>query len=281
MIINRALDITPLGHLPGYGLLGRVAIERAGPGYRRDVLRRARSNGILQITLDGCGWCRVGDGPEHRVPVGSAMVFHTQMHRSLVYGLPAGGMWEFLYADLDGESARSCIADIVNVRGHVVPLMASHPAVRVCAKLLPSMPLAHRTMPAAESARLASGLLIALAESVAGTVDPLVDAAMTWLRTRLCRQVSIAECAAAHGMTREHLTRLFARQAGEGPAAWLTRQRLAHARVLLLEPEVRIAAVARACGFASPAHFSAVFRGHIGNSPLTWRRQLGPAAVAS
>lgn len=273
MISDRALDITPLGALPGFCLLTRVATERAGRGYLRDVARRARSNGIMQLTLAGCGWCRSGGGTPLPVPVGTAMVFHTRLHQELVYGMPEGGTWDFLYTDLDGEAARGCLGDLVAQHGHVIPLDPAHPAVRACAALLPRQPLAHRSMPAVESARLGGNLLLALAEGIAVGEDALVVAAMAWLRGRLGRQVAIEACAAALGVSREHLTRRFARHTGDSPARWLVRQRLAHACVLLAAPDARVEQVAGACGFATPAHFAAVFRSRFGLSPLAWRRQ--------
>lgn len=267
MIADRALDITPLGALPGYCQLGRVAVEAARTGYLRDVVHRQRSNGIVQLTLAGCGWCRSGDGPEVAVPVGTAMVFHTRLHRDLVYGVPAGGRWEFLYTDLDGSAARDALADIVSARGHVVPLLADHPAIQACARLLPREPLAHRTMPAAEAARLGTGVLLALAECTATPGDPLVLAAMDWMRAHLDRPVAVAACASALRVSREHLTRRFAALAGDSPARWLLRQRIARARAMLAAPGSTVAAVARACGFASPAHFAAVFRAQTGTRP--------------
>ncbi len=267
MIYDRALDITPLGALPGFCLLGRVAVERARPGYRRNVAHRGRSNGIVQITLSGCGWCRSGDGRLRPIPVGSAMVFHTRRHQDLLYGLPEGGAWEFLYTDLDGSPASDSLGDIVAACGHVVALDPSHAAVQACARLLPREPLAHRTMPAAETARLGTGILLALAEATSAPGDRLVLAAMAWLRDRLDQSVAVAECAAALGISREHLTRRFTGQVGESPARWQLRQRIARARTLLAAPGASVAVVSAACGFTSPAHFAAVFRAETGARP--------------
>lgn len=267
MISDRALDITPLGALPGYCLLTRVAVESARPGYRHTVAGRARSNGILQLTLAGCGWCRRGSAPAQPVPAGTAMIFHTGLHPELVYGLPDGGRWDFLYTDLDGEASRSALADIVAAQGHVVTISAEHPALRACARLLPQTALAHRSMPAAEAARLGGGVLLALAEAVGRPGDRLVLAAMDWLRERLDRTVAIADCAVALGVSREHLTRRFAAEVGDSPARWLVRQRIARARALLAVPGATVAGVARNCGFASPAHFAAVFRAATGMRP--------------
>jgi len=278
VISDRALDITPLGALPGFCQLTRVAVQSALPGYRHEVARRTRGNGIVQVTLAGSGWCRRGSAPVQPVPPGTAMIFHSGLHREVVYGLPEGGRWDFLYVDLDGAAARSGLDDLVAARGHVVPLSAEHPALRACARLLPQAALAHRSMPAAEAARLGGGVLLALAEVVGRPGDRLVLAAMDWLRDRLDRPVAIAGCAAALGVSREHLTRRFAAEVGDSPARWLVRQRIARARAMLALPGATVAVVARGCGFATPAHFAAVFRATTGLRPREALRVEAPVA---
>jgi AraC family transcriptional regulator len=80
----------------------------------------------------------------------------------------------------------------------------------------------------------------------------------------------VGRVAGALGVSREHLARLFRARVGEPPARWRRRLRLERAerRVLAGEP---IAAIARACGFATPAHFAAAFRARTGMTPTRFR----------
>ncbi len=50
--------------------------------------------------------------------------------------------------------------------------------------------------------------------------------------------------------------------------------RLHRAQNLLVQTEQSITEIATACGFQSTSHFSKVFRGHFGKSPLSHRTTL-------
>lgn len=69
------------------------------------------------------------------------------------------------------------------------------------------------------------------------------------------------------GVTRRQLERLFAAHLAETPARFYTGLRLERARTLLRQSGMAIAAIAVACGFESPSHFSRSYRGVFGLSP--------------
>ncbi|MCZ4316606.1 GlxA family transcriptional regulator [Comamonadaceae bacterium G21597-S1] len=73
------------------------------------------------------------------------------------------------------------------------------------------------------------------------------------------------------GVTRRQLERLFAAHLSDTPLHFYSGLRLAHARTLLQQSGMGIAAVALACGFESPSHFSRSYRGLFGRSPTQER----------
>jgi AraC-like DNA-binding protein len=73
-------------------------------------------------------------------------------------------------------------------------------------------------------------------------------------------------------LSASHFSRAFRRSFGEAPGAYLIRQRVDHARHLMLISEMPLSEVAQACGFADQAHFSRNFRAVTGHSPGAWRR---------
>ncbi len=209
-----------------------------------------------------------------------ALCFHTDLHANLHYRYPSGARepWEFCYLDLDGAAAHACLGDLVAAHGHALALDPHLAAVQGCLRLLPRRGLVARSVPLADAARLAHGILEGLATATTqgdGDVHRLTTAAMSWLRERLATTLDMASCAAALGVSREHLTRTFTRHTGEPPARWIQRQRIAQARAMLTNPTITVATVAQACGFPGSAHFAAVFRMHTGLSPRLYRQQSG------
>lgn len=277
---ERVLEISVLGHLPGFAMATRIAWSRVGPGYRHHVGSRGRRNGIVQLTLSGCGEYQLPGQPPVAVPVGRALCFHSHLHADLRYGYPAGARepWEFCYLDLDGVAVQACLGDLVAVHGHALALDAQLAAVQTCLRLVPRRGLVARSVPLADAARLAHGILEGLAMATTQGSDNthlLTTDAVSWLRKRLATSVDVASCAAALGVSREHLTRTFTSHIGEPPARWIQRQRIAQARAMLTNPTSSIAEVSQLCGFPGSAHFAAVFRQHTGLSPRMYRQRSG------
>jgi transcriptional regulator GlxA family with amidase domain len=75
----------------------------------------------------------------------------------------------------------------------------------------------------------------------------------------------------ALGRSREQSLRIFARHQGFSPGAWVVRCRIDTARHLLRTGSDPIHVVAAAVGYDDPAHFSKLFRRHVGSSPQAWR----------
>lgn len=82
-----------------------------------------------------------------------------------------------------------------------------------------------------------------------------------------------ATIAAALNCSVRHLYNALGDEAG-GVAGYVLQQRLAVVQQALREPRRRheaVASIARDCGFGNAAHFSRVFRRHVGVSPTAWR----------
>jgi AraC-like DNA-binding protein len=93
--------------------------------------------------------------------------------------------------------------------------------------------------------------------------------------------LSVDEVATAAGISRRQLERLFKRHVGQVPTRYYQQMRLRRARQLLLQSGMSIMAIAQACGFRSPPHFSKAYRAHFGHTPSAERRPsiAGPAAA--
>jgi transcriptional regulator GlxA family with amidase domain len=86
------------------------------------------------------------------------------------------------------------------------------------------------------------------------------------------RSIRVVELSDVVRLSASHFSRAFRRTFGEAPGTYLIRQRVDHARHLMLISDMPLSEVAQACGFADQAHFSRNFRAVTGHSPGAWRR---------
>ena len=72
-------------------------------------------------------------------------------------------------------------------------------------------------------------------------------------------------------------TRRFRDETGLSPAAWVNRQRVEHARLLLETTDLSVDEVARRAGFGTAVSLRSHLRAAVGVSPLAYRRTFRPA----
>ena len=90
---------------------------------------------------------------------------------------------------------------------------------------------------------------------------------------------SLAELAAALGVTDRHLRRLFLAEYGVTPVQYLQTQRLLLAKNLLTDTRLSMMDVAFAAGFTSVRRFNDVFQRHYRMTPSRLRKEKDGAAV--
>jgi len=91
-------------------------------------------------------------------------------------------------------------------------------------------------------------------------IDELIEA-------RLDSKLTVQDLAEALDLSTGFFSRAFKRATGRAPHEHIIDRRIARARLLLGERGLGLAAVALACGFASHAHMTAVFRSRLGIPP--------------
>ena len=92
------------------------------------------------------------------------------------------------------------------------------------------------------------------------------------LSADLAHDLSLAEIAAACGLSRSHFGKAFKTTTGQTPHAWRTAQRIEAAQKLLRDDTASLPEIAIACGFADQSHLTRVFGARVGSSPAAWRR---------
>ncbi|MGH3736801.1 MAG: helix-turn-helix transcriptional regulator, partial [Micromonosporaceae bacterium] len=91
----------------------------------------------------------------------------------------------------------------------------------------------------------------------------------------LARPVTVRDVAAAVHLSERHAERLFREQTGASLMATLRRLRMELAGRRLLEGDLPVGEVARACGYADARAFSTAFRRHHGQTPGEFRTTRG------
>jgi AraC-like DNA-binding protein len=102
--------------------------------------------------------------------------------------------------------------------------------------------------------------------------DPVVGKALRLIHDDPAHPWTVAELAAAAGVSRAALARRFTELVGEPPMAFLTDWRLSLAADLLLEPNATIGSVAYEVGYGSPFALSTAFKRVRGITPQQHRR---------
>lgn len=127
------------------------------------------------------------------------------------------------------------------------------------------------------------GLMIAIASQLArrAGVDPRLPMenlgpkrlklVVSFIEDAIGDSLTIETLARVAGLSPAHFAREFKRQMRETPHQFVMRRRLERARQLLLQG-LRLADIARLCGFADQAHLTRRFRQHFGAPPGTFAR---------
>jgi LacI family transcriptional regulator len=96
------------------------------------------------------------------------------------------------------------------------------------------------------------------------------------IRERACEGLRVEDVMRESSLSASTLVRRFKELLGRTPKEEITRVQLDKAKQLLAHTDMAIADIATKCGFAQPKRLSMVFRGKVGSSPLTFRRQSRP-----
>ena len=103
-------------------------------------------------------------------------------------------------------------------------------------------------------------------------LDPIVER----LAVDYCERLTLDELSGEAGVHPVHLSRVFRKCMGEGIGEYVHRLRVRAACEQILEPEISIAEVSLALGFADQSHFTRSFRRVTGMTPAAFRSQVLP-----
>lgn len=99
-----------------------------------------------------------------------------------------------------------------------------------------------------------------------------INAAIRFMDAHLSENITLDDISAEAGLNASYFSRLFRQYADTSPYDYLASLRISHAKRLLVATSDSVAAIAEACGFHDPVHFSKTFKKRCGHTPLQFRK---------
>ncbi|WP_047868618.1 AraC family transcriptional regulator [Nocardiopsis sp. RV163] len=114
-----------------------------------------------------------------------------------------------------------------------------------------------------------------------GAVDPVTGPALEAVHRRPHEAWTVGALAARAGVSRALFAKRFTEVVGQSPLGYLTEWRMYTAEELLADPELSVAKVAGAVGYADPSSFSTAFKRLRGLSPREFRLRNPPSGTGT
>jgi AraC-like DNA-binding protein len=118
-------------------------------------------------------------------------------------------------------------------------------------------------------------LLVSFRSMVIDLSEP-VAAAKAYIEQHYRENILVDDIAGCTSLSKYHFARIFRKEMGCGPHAYLMRVRITEAKQKLLDTEDSIEEIAYECAFCSPANFTRTFKKAEGMTPLAFRRRIRP-----
>ena len=102
--------------------------------------------------------------------------------------------------------------------------------------------------------------------------SPHLTRCMNYIEEHLHDPVSVRDLASLCGISADHLSHLFKKEAGISPAAYIRSRRIEAAKILLQYSDLSCSDIAAYLHFSSVSHFGRIFRKITGITPLACRQ---------
>lgn len=243
-----------------------------GPGLRDHYL--------VHHVISGCG-SYICEGETFSIAAGDTFIVYPSS--VVTYCADGDRPWEYCWVGFNGAEAKVLIAQ--------TPFSQASPVVHFSSpeKIKTAILDIYGASDATTAGELRSiGLLyvfLALLIEQAGSNSTGGDLSLEYVETAIrfiahnySGTIDVNDIAAAVGISRSHLYRVFIRQIGTSPNDYLTRFRISQACELIGHSRLPISAVAASVGYEDALYFSRVFKKITGKSPTTFLKEKGLCA---
>lgn len=191
------------------------------------------------------------------------------------------GPWEFLGFIFSGRAAVTVARALIHRYGRIYPLSLDNLIIRRLKQFTRETDHVAEVS-ASHGVKLVNDVLTALLDVAeadmtdrSGRLADLAETAESTIRNDIGREWSVAELASVHGVSREHLTRVFTQRYGVPPHRYSVEMRIQEACKRLRTTEEPIKNIMLSLGFKSHASFIRAFRRYNGMSPTAYREERG------
>ncbi|WP_395448961.1 AraC family transcriptional regulator [Aminobacter sp. UC22_36] len=272
---NEIFFHTPGRHADAYPYKILVA-GRTRFAHRDGFVTRRFHHHTLIYTLSGLGLIEVGGS---RVAAGPQTIAWLDTSMQYAHGChPDADHWHYLWMSIEGHGL-DAVFSFLRVAAN--PLFATIGQVSADSfeRAIGNLARRGQTTDAISNAVVAQLVELLVAER--GEQESSEDRGervlrvMRDVRADIARNWQIEELAAISNLSASQLHRQFKQKTATTPMDWIRHERMNLAKRLLTESDAKISAVALACGYADPYHFSRDFRRIAGQSPSEFRRAQG------
>lgn len=111
------------------------------------------------------------------------------------------------------------------------------------------------------------------AEPLKGSGEKAIDVALHFIREHYNEDLSLEKMASVVFLNPAYFSQLFKQKTGQGYKEYVTSLRLEQAKLLLLNPKLKLAEIAERVGYQDMRHFTQMFRKRFQLTPTEYRQQ--------
>ncbi|AIQ18615.1 AraC family transcriptional regulator [Paenibacillus sp. FSL H7-0357] len=111
------------------------------------------------------------------------------------------------------------------------------------------------------------------AEPLKGSGEKAIDVALHFIREHYYEDLSLEKMASVVFLNPAYFSQLFKQKTGQGYKEYVTSLRLEQAKLLLLNPKLKLAEIAERVGYQDMRHFTQMFRKKFQLTPTEYRQQ--------